>query len=200
MELNRQSRVVTKVLALIECKRRPDDIGTAFEKYQRLILWLSGMRDAYDPTEWKNRQYRDGHFRGCKDKKTSLFLTEESFKWMQSCLNQEAGNVFLTPIVFITRPTDLSGLGSRDHVAMIEQCAGIVAKQRLSRASIDPFPDPKNILRIVESENEDANEAIKQLELWHANIRQYCPYTAEDVLRLYQSSGENVKHNIIFLR
>ena len=41
-----------RVVAVVEMKRNPDDVGEAFAGYQRALSWLSGLTGAYDPQQW----------------------------------------------------------------------------------------------------------------------------------------------------
>jgi len=50
------------VLACVEAKSNPDDIGNAFLAYQSTLNWLTGMRHTYDSDDWKNGTYYQGHF------------------------------------------------------------------------------------------------------------------------------------------
>jgi len=50
------------VLALVECKRTPDDIGDAFVKYQHLLAWFMGDTLRYQPDVFKSSAFPNGHF------------------------------------------------------------------------------------------------------------------------------------------
>lgn len=49
-------------MALVECKRSPDDIGDAFVKYQHLLAWFRGDQLHYDPTAFVSSAFPNGHF------------------------------------------------------------------------------------------------------------------------------------------
>lgn len=51
-----------KVLAVVEIKRNPDDIGEAFVSYQKSLAWLSGSTSTYSPNDWKTKTHPSGHF------------------------------------------------------------------------------------------------------------------------------------------
>jgi hypothetical protein len=51
-----------KVLAVVEVKRNPDDIGEAFVGYQKSLAWLAGLQSLYDPSAWRTKAYPTGHF------------------------------------------------------------------------------------------------------------------------------------------
>jgi len=72
-----------KVLAIIEVKRNPDDIGEAFAGYQQSLSWLSGIKEAYEPESWITKAYPNGHFSKpfMQDwNGESLIFTSESFE------------------------------------------------------------------------------------------------------------------------
>eukprot|EP01094_Clydonella_sp_ATCC50884_P011888 TRINITY_DN2172_c3_g1_i2.p1 TRINITY_DN2172_c3_g1~~TRINITY_DN2172_c3_g1_i2.p1 ORF type:complete len:440 (+),score=132.02 TRINITY_DN2172_c3_g1_i2:934-2253(+) len=55
--------VAVEVLAVIEAKRNPDDIGYAFSTKQSMISWLCGDCTGYDPVVYRNKKYfPTGHF------------------------------------------------------------------------------------------------------------------------------------------
>ena len=51
-----------KVLAVVEIKRNPDDIGEAFVSYQKSLAWLGGWTSTYAAEEWKTKTHPSGHF------------------------------------------------------------------------------------------------------------------------------------------
>jgi len=51
-----------EVLAVVEMKRNPDDVGDAFLSYQSSLSWLAGLKHLYDPAIWKTKAYPKGHF------------------------------------------------------------------------------------------------------------------------------------------
>mmetsp|Transcript_20626 Transcript_20626/g.28401 ORF Transcript_20626/g.28401 Transcript_20626/m.28401 type:complete len:526 (-) Transcript_20626:58-1635(-) len=55
--------VFCRVLAAVEVKRNPDDLGEAFLSYQKALNWLAGHEQTYDPLTWMNRAYPTGHFK-----------------------------------------------------------------------------------------------------------------------------------------
>lgn len=51
-----------EVLALVEAKRNPNDLGHGFRRRQENLAWLRGDRDRYDPERFRNRHFPTGHF------------------------------------------------------------------------------------------------------------------------------------------
>uniref|UniRef100_A0A6U4LM82 Uncharacterized protein n=2 Tax=Phaeomonas parva TaxID=124430 RepID=A0A6U4LM82_9STRA len=51
-----------EVLAVVEVKRNPEDIGPAFSRYQQTLQWLAGARGAYDAETWRTKTHSTGHF------------------------------------------------------------------------------------------------------------------------------------------
>lgn len=71
------------VLAIVEVKRNPDDIGSAFVNYQAPLAWLTGISDPSDSARWVTKSYPKGIF----DRPfiqvhqgEPLVFTQESFK------------------------------------------------------------------------------------------------------------------------
>ena len=50
------------MLAFIEVKRNPDDLGEAYCSYQPSLRWLCGLEEEYDPTDYVTKAYPTGHF------------------------------------------------------------------------------------------------------------------------------------------
>ena len=50
------------VLAIVEVKRNPDDIGHAFVNYQAPLAWLTGQSDPSDTARWVCKTYPKGIF------------------------------------------------------------------------------------------------------------------------------------------
>ena len=50
------------VVAIVEVKYNPNDVGASFQHHQRSIAWLCGQRDAYNPAKFTTATYPSGHF------------------------------------------------------------------------------------------------------------------------------------------
>lgn len=51
-----------EVLAVVEVKRNPNDLGHGFLRRQENLAWLRGDRDRYDPEALRTRTFPEGHF------------------------------------------------------------------------------------------------------------------------------------------
>eukprot|EP01105_Mastigella_eilhardi_P010992 TRINITY_DN2536_c0_g1_i2.p1 TRINITY_DN2536_c0_g1~~TRINITY_DN2536_c0_g1_i2.p1 ORF type:complete len:439 (-),score=135.79 TRINITY_DN2536_c0_g1_i2:1353-2594(-) len=65
-----------EVLAVAEVKHNISDVGEAFSHYQKTLAWLTGDKSKYDPANYKNKFYRQGHFTKATHKDTAM---HESF-------------------------------------------------------------------------------------------------------------------------
>ena len=90
-----------KVLAIIEVKRNPDDIGEAFAGYQQSLSWLSGIKQAYDPEVWKTKAYPNGHFNKPFMQDfygETLIFTSESFEFIKPRQIKVNKNIYFTEL------------------------------------------------------------------------------------------------------
>ena len=55
-----ESAPAVDVLAIVECKRNPDDVARGFHARQTTLGWLAGSD--YDPEDWRNTRHPTGHF------------------------------------------------------------------------------------------------------------------------------------------
>ena len=89
-----------EVLAVVEAKHNPNDLGHGFTRRQADLAWLTGNRAAYDPARHVTRHFPTGHFDRPavheQDGATYVFAPE-SFR----------GHIKL---FFVTRPAPLTGL------------------------------------------------------------------------------------------
>jgi hypothetical protein len=51
-----------EVLALVEAKRNPNDVGKGFRIRQENLAWLTGERGGYDAAAYRTRTFPAGHF------------------------------------------------------------------------------------------------------------------------------------------
>ena len=97
-----------EVLAVVEAKRNPNDVAHGFTRRQEDLAWLSGRRDAYDPTRHVTRNFPTGHFDRAAEhgQDGRRFLFEPtSFRH----LHLDHGHV-LAGLCFVTRAAPLAGL------------------------------------------------------------------------------------------
>lgn len=123
-----------QILGIIEIKKNPDDIGSAFIGYQKSLNWLSGNKDGYNANEWITKAYPYGNFddrlpfihdsylfstesfsslsiiklneNNDKDKK------EDKERELLSLLHKES-NLFINDMYFITTDSIITGVNSK---------------------------------------------------------------------------------------
>jgi hypothetical protein len=55
-------RLVTRVLAIIEAKNNPNDIGRSFIHFQESLAFLTNSYEDFDQAKWKTKQFPKGDF------------------------------------------------------------------------------------------------------------------------------------------
>ncbi len=85
-----------EVLAVVEAKHNPNDLGHGFTRRQADLAWLAGNRAAYDPARHVTRHFPTGHFDRPAVHEQYVFAPE-SFRGPQK-------------LYFVTRPAPLTGL------------------------------------------------------------------------------------------
>ena len=85
-----------KVLAIVEAKHNPNDLGHGFTRRQADLAWLTGNRAAYDPARHVTRHFPTGHFDRPAVHGRYVFAPE-SFRGTEK-------------LFFVTRPAPLTGL------------------------------------------------------------------------------------------
>ncbi|MEN0065090.1 MAG: hypothetical protein AAGA48_23305 [Myxococcota bacterium] len=109
----------TRVLAMVEFKRNPDDLAHGFALRQENLAWLHGLEARYSPEAYRTQRYADGHFRGPVTEAGFTF-TRESFEGLER--DAATGDV-LEGLVFVTHDRPLSGLSSRDRHRLLGRIA-----------------------------------------------------------------------------
>ena len=172
-----------KVLAVVEAKANVDDIGDAFQSYNKALLWLSGLKDYYDPVLRRTKNYPSGHF----DKPLQytyngdimLFTTKSFSDYM------------------VTDSSTLHALQAEErYLGFFLKSLFFVTKE----GRIDCFPSKHSswaMNYIATSTDFDLNlsnpQALEELRLKLvervATSRSSFGYTAYDMLKLYQRLG-----------
>lgn len=101
-----------EVLAVVEAKRNPNDLGHGFRGRQENLAWLTVAADQYDPAHYRTRRFPSGHFdRPAVHRQDgdAFVLTRDSFRHF--CPEPDEG-VFLERLYFITRDGPLWGLAT----------------------------------------------------------------------------------------
>lgn len=132
-----ESAPAVDVLAIVECKRNPDDVVRGFHARQTTLGWLAGSD--YDPEDWRNTRHPTGHFvrgyhpvrlatrvavpgkdaaaareSGGKDfyAESAFALTPQSFRRFRKSDANEGG-FFLRGLWFITRARTMTGMDAK---------------------------------------------------------------------------------------
>jgi len=137
-----------EVLAIVECKRTPDDIGEAFSRYQRLLAWFRGETDRYNPKYFTSASHPRGHFDSTyhyKDGNETFAFDQSSF--LRFARDQKTGH-YLDGLVFATRPKTMTGLSSKARNTLLPRVAaaalGVLPPARadslLTLASLEVVP------------------------------------------------------------
>lgn len=122
----KNGRVYVEVLAVVEVKRNPDDLGEAFSCYQPSLRWLCGLEEEYDPGDYRTKAYPRGHFDvdfyhtisgGNGEKARTLVFNRASFKYLRDMRvelsGKDGGSLFPSSLYFITRHSNLDCMSSK---------------------------------------------------------------------------------------
>jgi len=100
------------VLALVEAKRNPNDLGHGFRRRQENLAWLTGDEAGYDPAAYRTRRFPSGHFDRAavheRDGERHV-LSRESFRRFA---RDPGTGMFLDHLYLVTRPGAVWGLGA----------------------------------------------------------------------------------------
>ena len=130
-----ESAPAVDVLAVVECKRNPDDVARGFHARQTTLGWLAGSN--YDPEDWRNKRHPTGHFaRGFHPVRlatrvgvtgedaaaaakerfgedgSAFALTRQSFRRFRGS-DADGGGFFLRGLWFITRARTMTGMDAK---------------------------------------------------------------------------------------
>jgi hypothetical protein len=98
-----------EVLAMVEAKRNPNDLGGGFRQRQLNLAWLTGDRSAYDPEETRTRTFPSGHFdRPVVHEEAGESFTVGPASFARFRRDAETG-FFLDGLYLITRPGRVIG-------------------------------------------------------------------------------------------
>eukprot|EP00602_Paraphysomonas_sp_CaronLab_P010600 CAMPEP_0185038528 /NCGR_PEP_ID=MMETSP1103-20130426/34282_1 /TAXON_ID=36769 /ORGANISM="Paraphysomonas bandaiensis, Strain Caron Lab Isolate" /LENGTH=416 /DNA_ID=CAMNT_0027576997 /DNA_START=254 /DNA_END=1504 /DNA_ORIENTATION=+ len=132
------SAYTCKVLGVVEVKKNADDIGSAFDRYQRSLAWLTGMKDRYIAEEWKTAHHPSGHFtrpyKHALNSSINVEFTQDSFSLItpravhlpghmtaymklidnsNNTASKECLNCFCEDLYFITKDAAVENMGSK---------------------------------------------------------------------------------------
>jgi len=173
------------VLAIVEVKRNPDDIGHAFVNYQAPLAWLTGTSDPTDTARWICKTYPKGIFDRPfiqVHQNEPLVFTQDSFKKlrsrpitsimppdMQSSFEASTGSKlhFVDDLYFIVKDGPIDCMISRSVATTLSLIADC------------PELDATNAMN---SEMQQALESIRIL----VNSRYPSQLTTFDLLKLYK--------------
>jgi hypothetical protein len=159
-----------EVLAVVEAKRSPNDVGHGFARRQENLAWLSGDRAAYDPARHVTRHFPTGHFdrpATHEEQGARFVFGPASFRRFQ----REDGH-FLAGLYFVTRATPLAGL------------SGAALGRIRHRAATDERFAPED------------DAYLANLLAWCRTLAE--PIETPDVLALYAAGPERARQ-ILFL-
>ncbi|WP_257463528.1 hypothetical protein [Archangium lipolyticum] len=112
IRLPRRPEQPVEVLALIEVKRNPNDLAHGFLRRQENLSWFTGESGHYDPSAYRTRYFRSGHFdrEAVHEQDGQRFVfSRASFRLFR----REPGLAqFLRRLYFITRPGTLAGISA----------------------------------------------------------------------------------------
>mmetsp|Transcript_28611 Transcript_28611/g.44820 ORF Transcript_28611/g.44820 Transcript_28611/m.44820 type:complete len:212 (-) Transcript_28611:238-873(-) len=121
------------VLAAVEVKNNPNDIGPVYEKYMERLGWMMGVQDLYDPTEMATKHYRAGNFDRPfwhKDAKTgeTFQFDKSSFRLFlpaqdSSKDEEDFKSSIMKRLYFVTKDQVLIGMGPALYRAVQHQAA-----------------------------------------------------------------------------
>ena len=131
-----ESAPAVDVLAVVECKRNPDDVARGFHARQTTLGWLAGSN--YDPEDWRNKRHPTGHFaRGFHpvrlatrlgvtgedaaaaakessgEDASAFALARNSFWRFRRGSDADGGGFFLRGLWFITRARTMTGMDAK---------------------------------------------------------------------------------------
>lgn len=160
-----------RVLALVEAKRNPNDLGHGFRKRQANLAWLRGDRGRYDPDRFRNRHFPTGHFDRAavhRQDGAEFVFAPESFAGLEP---DAATGLVLRGLYLVTRWGPLWGV-SGPALARIQH-----------RAATDPRWDLRD------------DAYLEELFGWCRGLAE--PPEAPDVLRLYAERPEVAGHVLL---
>ena len=139
-----------RVVAVVECKENPNDIGQAFEKLEPVLRWCAGNLAGPD---WINKRHPKGHFTGVEH--DGIRLTQESFQ----------NTSWETILWFCTREKPLNGLSSDVRDMILDRISTLLVSSLLDLDS-HPSPSPSSLLTTLSQQlaNPAAVERATQLQ------------------------------------
>lgn len=159
-----------EVLAVVEAKRNPNDVGHGFARRQENLAWLAGDRAAYDPARHVTRHFPTGHFDrevAHEEQGARFVFGPASFRRF----GRENGH-FLAGLYFVTRAMPLAGL------------SGAALGRLRHRAATDERFAPED------------DAYLSELLAWCRTLAE--PIETPDVLALYAAGPERARQ-ILFL-
>jgi hypothetical protein len=163
-----------EVLALIEVKRNLNDLAHGFRRRQENLAWFTGESGHYDPSQYRTRYFRSGHF----DREAVHEQDGQRFVFARGSFRlfrREPGlGPFLRRLYFITRPGSLSGV-SASALARIRHRVSTDERWRLQD-----------------------DDSLLELLRWCQSLAE--PLETPDVLRLYCSVPERGRQVLVVHR
>lgn len=159
-----------EVLAIVEAKRNPNDVGHGFTRRQENLAWLGGHRGAYDPARHVTRHFPTGHF----DRAAVHEQDGERFAFDPTSFRRfppDEKGLFLAGLYFVTRPAQLVALSG-----------GALGRVR-HRASTDERFDLDN------------DAYLRELLAWCGALAE--PVETPDVLWLYAADPGLTRHVLL---
>ncbi|QRN97962.1 hypothetical protein JRI60_02450 [Archangium violaceum] len=174
IRLPRRPEQPVEVLALIEVKRNLNDLAHGFRRRQENLAWFTGESGHYDPSQYRTRYFRSGHF----DREAVHEQDGQRFVFARGSFRlfrREPGlGPFLRRLYFITRPGTLSGV-SASALARI--------RHRVSTEERWLLQDDDSLLELLR---------------WCQSLAE--PLETPDVLRLYCSVPERSRQVLVVHR
>ncbi|MEM1009014.1 MAG: hypothetical protein AAGJ35_08400, partial [Myxococcota bacterium] len=110
-----------KVLAVVEVKRDPNDIGHGFHQRQETLAWFRGDTQHYDPQEWRTKVYNTGHFdqpATHREHDQTYLFQPESFGFFE---RDVASQWYLKRLYFIAQKRRLQGLAASEKALLLQR-------------------------------------------------------------------------------
>ena len=150
------------VLAIIEAKKNPNDLGTGFLRRQENISWCTQSPDGYVRSEYKNKHYPSGLF----DTEVGHFdpVSKRSYRFSHrsfSLFQRHKTGYFLERLYFVCSAQPLIGISSKEH-AILKHKLTMEFEKELEESAI------RALWEDMRSHRKQGRTAVQVLELYTA--------------------------------
>ncbi|KAH3732763.1 hypothetical protein Pelo_16411 [Pelomyxa schiedti] len=188
---------------IVESKTNINDIGKAFAHFQSTLAWLTGKRELYDPSTFKNKIYKTGHFEPVThvDQASGIkyLFSPTSFRYFE---REPVGdlNLFIRKIFFLTisaplQPVDSSEMGTFLHYLPLNSSLPALIQPELDRLLQSQPPNTPVTTPPISITPEIEQECIP---LHQYTLVNHKSLTTTEAFKYYMKL--NLIDNIIFLQ